>query len=381
MEEKLNTIFDFINDSQKLNLLVTANEMLHINKSQHNTIIFVYSAPKVGSTTIVTSLRLFCSDSFDIIHIHDEEMLRVVGKIKDININEIILYNKYLGKNVYVIDVYRSPIERKISAYFEKIGSYHFNDFDEKVNKYAVSKVIKRFNNIFPHIGSGDHFIDRYNISIPEYFDYDKKYLLIEYNGIKYIKLRLKDSKLWGDILTNIFQKKICTIHDYDSSQKTIKDIYNLFKMTYKIPSNFLDEISNCKYFIYYYSEIERKEYLDSWMKKSTDIFIPYTIEQYNLYHEITMENTHIDYIQTDHYMDEGCICKACCIKRNNIKRDILSGKSIKERVIHVDAKNELIQRRVNKVNKVNIFLKNINEKGITNKFINDMKSIVSNSK
>ena len=36
---------------------------------------------------------------------------------------------KLLGKNVYVIDVYRSPIECKISTFFEKVGVYHFNNF------------------------------------------------------------------------------------------------------------------------------------------------------------------------------------------------------------------------------------------------------------
>ena len=60
-------------------------------------------------------------------------MLHVLGNVKGITVNEIIQYNKYLGKDVYVIDVYRSPIERKISAFFEKVGAYHFNNIDENV--------------------------------------------------------------------------------------------------------------------------------------------------------------------------------------------------------------------------------------------------------
>ena len=107
--------------------------------------IFVYTPPKVGSTTLVTSLRISLGKSHNVIHIHDEEMLRILGKISGITINEIILYNKHIGRNVYVIDVYRSPVERKISAYFEKIGVYHFNNRDEIVNTYSVDKVINRF--------------------------------------------------------------------------------------------------------------------------------------------------------------------------------------------------------------------------------------------
>ena len=141
-------IFDFVSHPGKVLLLNQANELLHINKFPNNKLIFVYSGPKVGSTSIVSSLRIFGTDKFSVIHIHDEEMLKVLGNINGISINEIILYNKHIGKQVYVIDVYRTPIERKISAFFEKIGAYHFNNTDENVNKYNIEKVIKRFNKI-----------------------------------------------------------------------------------------------------------------------------------------------------------------------------------------------------------------------------------------
>ena len=161
-----NNIFDFIKDPEKLKLLISVNEKMNINKSQHNRLIFIYSAPKVGSTSIVSSLRIFGLDKIDIIHIHDEEMLQVLSRVNGITIKEIILFNKYLGKDIYVINIYRSPIERKISAFFEKIGSYHFNNVEEKVNNYNITKVINRFNNIFPYLAEGDHFVDRYNIKI-----------------------------------------------------------------------------------------------------------------------------------------------------------------------------------------------------------------------
>ena len=63
---------------------------------------------------------------------------------KENSIRDIIQYNKSIGKNVYVIDVYRSPIERKISAFFEKIGAYHFNNIDSNYtikNNNLYSKV------------------------------------------------------------------------------------------------------------------------------------------------------------------------------------------------------------------------------------------------
>ena len=235
---KLESIFDFQGNPEKQQILLKINEKLNISKNQSNNLVFVYSAPKVGSTSIVSSLRIFGTNKISVIHIHDEEMLRILGDVTGITINEIILFNKHLGRDVYVIDVYRSPIERKISAFFEKIGSYHFNNKDELVNKYNVTKVINRFNNIFPHIANGDHFMDRYNIPIPDTFDYDQKYVLVKDNGINYIKLRLKDSDSWSNILTRIFGFQIVTIKDYESTNKPINDIYRRFKNVYKIPSN-----------------------------------------------------------------------------------------------------------------------------------------------
>jgi hypothetical protein len=371
-------VFEFIKNPEKLKMLINTNELLNINKHQHNKLIFVYSAPKVGSTSIVSSFRIFGIERLDIIHIHDEEMLHVLANIKDITINEIILFNKYLGKDIYVINVYRSPIERKISAFFEKIGSYHFNADDSEVNKYNVTKVINRFNNIFPWIGNGDHFIDKYNIQLPGSFDFINKYLLVTENGIKYITLRLKDSGEWGRILTNIFGFNIRTIKDYESSNKPIKDLYNTFKLHYRIPVNLLNDIINDKYLKYYYSEDEIITYHREWLSKSTNARESFSCEEYKLYESITIENCHIDKIQRDHYFDEGCICKACCLKRLETISKILKGIEIKDRIVHTEAKSELIQKRVIRANKINHIIQQIPPKPRGKDFKNDMKSLIS---
>ena len=350
----LNTVFDFVKNQEKLRLLLEINEKMNINKFPNNKLVFVYSAPKVGSTSIVSSLRIFGTEKISVIHIHDEEMLRILGSVTGVTINEIILYNKHIGRDVYVIDVYRSPIERKISAYFEKIGTYHFNNKDEIVNNYNVNKVINRFNNIFPHIANGDHFMDKYGITIPTQFDHSAKYLLVQENGIKYIKLRLKDSVFWGTILTTIFGINIKTIKDYESSNKPIKDLYSRFKNSYRIPQNLLDELTKCKYFNYYYSEQERNEYINEWTVKLTADLTPYTSEQYTLYEQLTIENSHIDHIQVNHYMDEGCLCKACSIKRCETANKLNKGLVVTDRIVHSEAKNELLAKRVERANRIN---------------------------
>ena len=371
-------VYDFLKNPEKLHNLIQTNELLNINKHNHNKLVFVYSAPKVGSTSIVSSLRIFGIELIDIIHIHDEEMLNVLSHVNNVSIKEIILYNKYLGKDVYVINVYRSPIERKISAFFEKIGSYHFNNHDHIVNNYNLLKIINRFNNIFPWIGNGDHFIDRYNINIPEKFDFHNKFLKVTQNGVNYITLRLKDSNEWGNILSNIFGFKIRMIKDYETSSKPIKELYNNFKTNYSIPINYLNDLLNDKYLNYYYNEIEIKQYYDEWFLRNIRERVSYTYEQFKVYEEVSIENSHIDKIQLDHYFDEGCTCKACGLKRLETISKIVRGINLTERIVHTEAKTELIQKRVIKARNINRILSKIPHKIRGKDFKGAMKNIVN---
>lgn len=364
---------------EKMNMLALANSKLNITNHK---IIFIYSAPKVGSTSLVSSLRLFAINNIDIVHMHDEVMLKVLTNIDNITINELIEYNKQLGKDIYVINVYRSPIERKISAFFEKIGSYHFNNTDENINQYNVNKVINRFNNIFPYICNGDHFIDKYNITIPDKFDFDNKYLLVINNGIKYVTIRLKDSDIWNQMLTNIFGFNIRFIKDYESSNKPIRDLYESFKLNYKIPKNLLEEQIKDKYLRYYYSETEIDQYYHKWLINSGPDAECYTYEQYKLYNEISIENSHIDYIQTNHYFDEGCICKACNLKRHKVALKLLNDHNISsnDKIIHNNAKTELIKHKIHKIdkiNKINSMIKNAPKTYAGKDFSGEMKNVV----
>jgi hypothetical protein len=377
----INDIYDFINDPDKKRSLISVNNILNIDKSKK--LVFIYTLPKVGSTSLVSSLRLFASKILTVLHIHDEIMLKVLTHIDNISIKEIILYNKYLGKEVYVINVFRSPIERKISSFFEKISTYHFNNNETEVNTYNINKIIVRFNNIFPWIGgNGDNLIDNYGINIPEHFDYVNKYLLLKENDITYISLRLCDSAEWGKILTNIFKIQIHVIRDYESSKKTISDLYCRFKLTYRIPINLLNDIIKDKYFCYYYSPDELTNYYNEWVSKSMEEKPSYTLEQYNLYNQISIENMHLDIIQTEHYFDEGCVCKACFMKRKKVIRKILNDpNSINEsdKIVHSGAKSELIENKIIKASKLNAIIADATTNG--KKFKNNMTSIVYKKK
>jgi hypothetical protein len=307
-------------------------------------IIFIYTPPKVGSTTLVSSIRISASNKFSIIHIHDEIMLNFFTGINSITINEIIHYNSYIGKNVYVIDVYRTPIERKISEFFEKISPYHFNNSEENINKYSVKRVTDRFNKVFPYLATGDHYIDKYNIPIPNSFDFINKFLNIKHNNINYIKLRLKDSDKWGKILSQVLGTQIIIVNDYETNNKIIGDIYLRFKKEYKIPSNYFENIKNDKYLCFYYSEEERKEYLKLWENKLFGPVISYTESEYTFYVNLNLENQIYNDLQSEHYIDNGCLCKGCSFKRSLIFEKAKKGLVIKEKINHIEIVNKIIK-------------------------------------
>ena len=348
---------------EKIIILNDANLKLHIpidnNSEKSKNIIFVYSPPKVGSTSLVSSIRLSCCQYFTTLHLHDELMIQVLAGIQNITINEIIQYNKYLGKNVFVIDIYRSPIEQKISAFFEKLTEYHYNTSVENLGKYDIYKIINRFNNIFPYLSNNDYYKEIYNIPFPDTFDFNNNCLNQDINGIKYIKLRLKDSNEWGNILKNILNYEIVIIKDYKTENKPIKNIFLEFKDKYKIPQNLLNMVKDDVNLNYYYSLDEIDEYISFWSNNIGPIHIPYKTEEYNLYSSISLENQLFIELHKDHYIDTGCSCGQCSKKRISILSNIQNGDIDIEHINH-EKENIIYKNKINnfKTKKIIAFIK-----------------------
>lgn len=318
-------------------LLQQINTRLHLDNIDH--IVFVYCPPKLGSTSIVSSIRISASNIFKVIHVHDEKMLEMVTGVKNVTIQEIIDFNVVLGKKVYVIDIYREPIERKMSEFFGKIASYHFNTPASRVEAYSMDRIIKRFNQVFTHIGNGDYFFEKYRDVImnpPKEFDFDKGYITHkQYENLTYIKLRLRDSHKWGAILTGLLNTKITIIRDYERKNLPLANLYAKFKQAYKIPINFIHYMHMDNYLRFYLSTKERDEYLSKWSENTSMSFNDFTITEYKLYLSIADENQSYVDIESEHYFDEGCTCKLCSAMRKKVLLQILQGKEPTSRISH----------------------------------------------
>ena len=323
------------------------------NQSQNY--VFIYTPPKVGSTTLVSSLRISLGNTFSVIHIHDDTMLSVLTGINNVTVNEIINYISKKGANVYVIDVYRTPIERKMSEYFEKLSPYHFNNSEKNINNYSIKRITDRFNKLFPYLANGDHYFDKYDITNPTNFDFEKKYTIQILNNIKYIKLRLYDSNIWSNILSSIFNQEVILINDYQTTDKGIGDLYKRFKDEYKIPLNYLELVKSCRYFNFYFSDEERKQYIQKWEIKTIDDFvISYTSDEYKFYVNLYLENQCINDIQLEHYIDNGCLCVYCSKMRKDIFYRAKNGEKHFEKIIHIDAVTKGLTQKINKITVLN---------------------------
>jgi hypothetical protein len=330
--------------------------------------IFIYTPPKVGSTTLVSSLRISLCNTFNVIHIHDDIMLSVLTGINNVSINDIISYIAKKGYNVYVIDIYRTPIERKMSEFFEKLSPYHFNNSEEKLNNYTIKRISDRFNKLFPYLATDDNYFDKFNIGNPPGFDFNKKYTLQTIDNINYIKLRLNDSLHWSQILTRLLGREIVLINDYTTDSKLIGNLYKRFKIEYRLPSNYLELIKSCKYFNFYLSQEERTNYINTWGKKISGPFISYTPDEYKFYVNLYLENQYINDIQSEHYIDNGCFCSVCSKKRMDIFNKAKNGEKKFDKIIHTKSVSEFIS------DKAKIIIYRLNKKKQFNK--NSLKNL-----
>lgn len=321
--------------------------MTNTNKNHlYRDIVLLYCPEKVGSSTIVSSIRTSASDKFMVFHTHDCTVAKINSKKNHIDVSDIKLNSTFVNpitgikRKVYIIDVFREPIERKISYFFQKLSELHFNNTEHNLLNYPIEKVIKRFNDIYIHIDSTDYFNEKYDLSKSEIignFDFEKKYVVrTDEFGVIYVKLRLSDSDKWGSILSEVLGEPIFMVKNYDTLNKDIGLLYKKFKEHYRLPYNYFNMLLTDKMLDLYMDVHEKQQYLNKWFGKTTKCYEPYDLIKYNIYLEISNENKYYD-SNTDnlHYSDDGCVCSACVILRKSTLESLKTNIFTNSPIIH----------------------------------------------
>lgn len=221
----------------------------------------IYCGGKSGSTTLAVT---FQHHGYKVLHIHNEEYYNKYNH-KHENIPLFNLVDQCRSKQrIAVIDVYRLPIERKISSFFYNLKQ-HVPDYKNK----TIEELIELFNSNWLYsleeYESINEIMDHYNVPRFTYFNFVNRYNIKIQKNMIFIKLHFNDVKQWDKILSKITNRKIMIQKSNLSENKEYHQIYSEFKKQYKLPKEYLKVIENNRDFKIYNSPLEQIEYINKW--------------------------------------------------------------------------------------------------------------------
>jgi hypothetical protein len=211
--------------------------------------VYINCGGKSGSKTLEKSL----SQYYKCIHTHGNYYFqKYIIKSKEYTLYQAIKESMKHYDNVYVIDSYRTPIERAISSCFQNNPNITLDAFN--------------YNLL---IGENYSCIEEtlYEFGLPplKKFDYEKKYVLIKHQNLNIIKIRLSDINEWSNILENVFNHPITVLPDNLSENKKYYDNYKLFLNKIKIPKLYFDCLISSNEFNIFNNKEEKNNYVNLW--------------------------------------------------------------------------------------------------------------------
>jgi hypothetical protein len=231
--------------------------------------IWVFCGGKCGGTTLA---KTFTKNNFNCIHLHGFNCKGIFSCDLDIDMTkifEIIEDSCKNYENIFIIDVYRTPIERKISGFFQNITNNLPNYKElttEEIINYFNSNYLYDIENYHPI----NNILTHYNIPLFKYFEFEKGYNIIKKDNKIFIKILFRDIDKWDKILTTIFNKNITIYSDNLTYNKNINTLYSDFKKKYRVPINYVNNILiNDNEFKIYNTVDEQNEYIEKWSQKS----------------------------------------------------------------------------------------------------------------
>lgn len=218
---------------------------------------------KCGSSTLNV---IFNKNGFKCIKVHNKQDFINIYKYDGL----IDLINRSSkNKELYIIDSYRTPIERKISSFFNNI-SKHVPSFKNK----NCEELIDLFNTKYLEILEEEHpinsIMEEYGVEPFNTFDFNKKYVIKKVGNIIYIKLLFSNINNWGENLSEIFNKKFIMYQANLSKNKQYFLMYNKFKLMYKTKKAYINDIlKNDKQFRIFNTPEQQDIYINKYLKSA----------------------------------------------------------------------------------------------------------------
>jgi hypothetical protein len=227
--------------------------------------VYVYCSGKSGSMTLY---QTFLKNGFYPLHVHGFSYFleHVPESVLNPNLFNVIEQSMENNEQIYIIDSYRTPVERKISSFFQ---NYHGNMSDSKEN---IESVFQQLDDKIVDLENYDainEIMSYFKLPLFSVFDFNKRYNLLQHKNITFIKLLFSDIKHWDTILSEIFGKKIVLESENFSDDKQYKHLYNIVKESYHIPACMINNVKESKSFQMYNTKEDQTKYLEFWSKRT----------------------------------------------------------------------------------------------------------------
>ncbi|MEY8214076.1 MAG: putative capsular polysaccharide synthesis family protein [Colwellia sp.] len=245
--------------------------------------VIIYTVGKVGSSTIANTLRergvqevqphsLWYSNIGGYFVTPKASKLRKFRNIsKTITIRfktkAFLLKIRLFGPKVKIITLYRDPVARNISAFFEQF--HHLSE--RSVVEYDITELIDMFWEYTNHSAPIDWFdlelkrvmgVDIYQ------HDFDKSlgFLQFEYDKYKVLVIQMeKLSKLSGEIANFVTLPSFQVSSTNRSDKKVYAEVYRQFKKEISFPRSYLDKMYDTKAVKYFYTNEMISEFYEKW--------------------------------------------------------------------------------------------------------------------
>ena len=218
--------------------------------------VYINCGGKSGSKTLEKTL----SQYYRCLHTHGNFYFQqYVLKNNSKTLYDCIQESMNSFKKVFVIDVYRTPLERAISSCFQNKPNTTIEDFNYNLligeNYSCMEEILFELN--LPRIHK---------------FDFEKKYNLIKHKNLHIIKIRFQDINEWDQILSNIFKQEILIIPDNLSINKSYYEKYKYVLNNLPIPTTYFTCLIDTNEFKLYNSSEEVTNYILKWKPQIKDI-------------------------------------------------------------------------------------------------------------
>ena len=242
-------------------------------------LIIVYQMGKVGSRSVVDSLRM--RGVKPVFHVHrmvPSNIERIKNGFQKRNIPPLdekigrMLYKKIQkGKRkAKIITLVREPLSRNISAFFENLQVYI--GLDHKDTDYPLKKLIDIFIKEYSHEVPLQWFdselkkatgIDVYDYPFPKH----EGYMTIEKKNIELliVKLEISDPLKQKVIADFLHLDNFQLVSQNIGKDKTYSNTYMQFKKTINLSSSYIKKMLSSKYATHFYSEKDISRLWGKW--------------------------------------------------------------------------------------------------------------------